>query len=153
MNSRGLPARLLYAAITAPVVGVAVVYVTVWLLPWLQRLYGVPSPPPETEALFRAGLEVAIFVTVPAFLCALTMPWKRRRHRRGRRWRLAVSGLIVVASSLAFAGLGHSLIYDLLFAAWLSYTLALTFVRYGLVDQQRVGGRVPADEDDAAADE
>jgi len=54
---------------------------------------------------------------------------------------LAISAVIVVLASLAFAGAGHSVAYDLLFAAWLSYTFALTYVRYGVRDQWSGGPR------------
>lgn len=142
MKATGLAARVLYAVIALPAAAAVGFYATVWLLPRLAPILGVGSPAARTEDLFQLGLSVGAIVAVPAFLCALTLPWRRRRHRRGRRWRLAISAVIVVAASLVFAGAGHSLGYDLLFAAWLSYTLALTFVRYGLVD--RKSRRVPA---------
>jgi hypothetical protein len=137
MKATGLAARILYALAALPAAGAAGFYATVWLLPRAAPILGISSPPPETEDLFRLGLSVGAIAAVPAFLCALTLPWRRRRQRRGRAWRLAVSAVIVVAASLAFAGLGHSVAYDLLFAVWLGYTLALTFVRYGLVDRKR----------------
>ena len=142
MRATGLAARVLYAVVALPVGFAVGFYATVWLLPVAAPILGIASPAAETEDLFRLGLSVGGIVAVPAFLCALTLPWRRRRHRRGRVWRLAISAVIVVAASLVFAGLGHSLRYDLLFAVWLGYTLALTFVRYGLVDQKSIGPRL-----------
>jgi len=136
MKTTGLPARILYAALALPAGFAAGFYATVWLLPRAAQILGFSSPAAQTEDLFRLGLSIGAIAAVPAFLCALTLPWRRRRHRRGRKWRLAVSALIVVAASLAFAGMGHKVTYDLLFAAWLAYTLALTFVRYGVVDRR-----------------
>ena len=141
MKATGLAARILYGLAALPAGSAAGFYATVWLLPKAAPILGIASPQPETEDLFHLGLEVGAIIAVPAFLCALTLPWRRRRHRRGRAWRLAVSTAIVVAASLAFAGMGHSMGYDLLFAAWLGCTLALTFVRYGLVGPKGSGPR------------
>jgi hypothetical protein len=137
MRATGLAARITYAILAIPAALVVGFCVTAWFLPKVAPILGIASPPPQSEDLFRLALSVGAVLAVPAFLCALTRPWKRRRQRRGRNWRLAVSAVIVVAASLAFAGLGHSLRYDLLFAVWLAYTLALTFVRYGIVDRTR----------------
>lgn len=146
MKATGLAARVLYAMVALPVVFALGFYATVWLLPKMAPIFGLESPGRETEDLFRLGLDVGGIVAVPAFLCGLTLPWRRRRHRRGRRWRLAISAVIVVGASLVFADAGHSLGYDLLFAAWLSYTLTLTFVRYGLVDQRSKPAAAAPDE-------
>lgn len=137
MKVTGLAARILYAAIAMPAAFAVGFYATVWVLPVAGPWFGLPSPPAQSEDLFRLGLSIGAIFAVPAFLCALTLPWRRRRQRRGRGWRLALSGAIVVAASLVFAGEGHKLFDDLLFAVWLGYTLALTFVRYGLVDHKR----------------
>jgi phosphoglycerol transferase MdoB-like AlkP superfamily enzyme len=137
MRASGLAARITYAILAIPAALAAGFCATAWLLPKAAPILGIASPPPQSEDLFRLALSVGAILVVPAFLCALTLPWKRRRQRRGRNWRLAVSAVIVIAASLAFSGLGHSLRYDLLFALWLGYTLALTFVRYGLVDRNR----------------
>src|SRR6185312_14029339 len=137
MKATGLPARITYAILAVPAALVVGFSATAWLLPKLAPLFGVVSPPQQSEDLFRLALSVGSIVAVPAFFCALTLPWQRRRQRRGRNWRMAVSAAVVVAASLAFSGLGHSIRYDLVFAVWLGYTLALTFVRYGLVDQKR----------------
>ena len=48
-----------------------------------------------------------------------------------------LSGAFVVLASSAFADLGHPLLVDLAFAAWLAYTVTFTFVRYGVLDQAR----------------
>jgi hypothetical protein len=151
MKATGLAARLLYAVVALPVGFALGFYATVWLLPIAAPILSIASPAAETEELFRLGLSVGAVLAVPAFLCALTLPWRRRRYRRGRQWRLGVSGFIVVVASLVFAGMGHSLRYDLLFAAWLGYTLALTFVRYGVADQKehapRFAQRYDGDDD------
>lgn len=138
MRATGLAARILYAAVALPAGFAAGFSATVWLLPTAVPVLGIASPAAHSEEIFRLGLSVGAVVTVPAFLCALTLPWRRRRHRRGRAWRTAISAIVVVAASLVFADLGHRLRYDLLFAAWLSYTLALTYVRYGVLDRKRV---------------
>lgn len=138
MKATGLAARILYAAIALPAGFAAGFCATVWLLPAVAPALEIASPPAHTEELFRLGLSVGAVVAVPAFLCALTLPWRRRRHRGGRKWRWAASAVIVVAASLVFADLGHRLRYDLLFAAWLSYMLTMTFVRYGLLDRKHV---------------
>jgi hypothetical protein len=43
----------------------------------------------------------------------------------------------VVGASLLFADQGFRIVYDLIFAAWLSYLLAFTFIRYGVTDEAR----------------
>jgi len=134
MRGAGLPARVVYAAIALPAGGVAGFYACVRLLPKLASMLGLSAPEADTEALFRLALSVGAGAALTAFLCALTLPWKRRRQRQGRGIRISVTCVLVVAASLAFAGLGHRLIYDLLFAAWLAYLFALTYVRYGVVD-------------------
>jgi hypothetical protein len=137
MKATGLTARIIYAILAVPAALTVGFCATAWLLPKVAPILGIASPPPQSEDLFRLALSVGAILVVPAFFCALTLPWRRRRQRSGRNWRLAVSAIIVVAASLAFAGMGHSLRYDLLFAVWLAYTLALTFVRYGVVDRTR----------------
>jgi hypothetical protein len=137
MKSTGLAARITYAILAVPAALAAGFCATAWLLPRVAPILGIATPPPQSEDLFRLALSVGAILVVPAFFCALTLPWKRRRQRSGRNWRLGLSAVIVVAASLAFSGLGHRLRYDLLFAVWLAYTLALTFVRYGLVDRKR----------------
>ena|SRR6185437_5740341 len=137
MKATGLAARTTYAILAVPAALTVGFCATAWLLPKVAPILGIASPPPQSEDLFRLALSIGAILAVPAFLCALTLPWMRRRQRSGRNWRLGLSGVVVVAASVAFAGLGHSLRYDLLFAVWLAYTLALTFVRYGLVDRKR----------------
>ena len=137
MNAKGLPSRMFYAVIALPAGAAAGFCACVQLLPRLAPSLGLPSPEANSEALFRLALSVGAIVAVPAFLCGLTLPWRRRRHRSGRTRRLVVSGVLVAVASLAFAGLGHRLVYDLAFAAWLAYTLAFTYVRYGIRDHRR----------------
>ena len=134
MRGAGLAARVVYAVIALPVGGAAGFYGCVRLLPKLVPMLGLPSPEADSEALFQLALSVGAGVALTAFLCGLTLPWKRRRQRRGRGVRIFVTCVLVVVASVAFAGLGHRLVYDLLFAAWLAYLFALTYVRYGVVD-------------------
>jgi len=144
MNRTGLAARIVYAVAALPAGIAAGFYATLWLLPDagpILGILGIEAPAAQSEDLFRMALSVGAIVAVPAFLCGLTLPWLRRRHRRGRARRLAISAVIVVMASLVFAGAGHSVAYDLLFAAWLAYTFALTYVRYGVRDQTSSGPR------------
>jgi len=48
-----------------------------------------------------------------------------------------LSGVFVVVAAAVFADLGHTLLVDFAFAAWLAYTVTFTFVRYGVLDQAR----------------
>jgi len=136
MKPTDLSARILYAVVALPAGFAVGFFATAYLLPTIAVHIGIASPPAKSEDLFRLALSAGAVICVPAVLCALTLPWRRRRHRRGRTWRLSVSSAIVIAASLIFAGAGHGLLYDMLFATWLGLTLALTFVRYGLVDQK-----------------
>jgi hypothetical protein len=70
-------------------------------------------------------------------LVTLTLPWIRHRKLGGRGWRIGLSCALVMLASALIAGEGFKLIYDLLFAAWLTYVLAFTFVRYGVLDVAR----------------
>jgi len=136
MKPTDLSARILYAVAALPAGFAVGFYPTAYLLPVIASHLRLVSPPAESEDLFRLALSVGAIVAVPAMLCALTLPWRRRRHRRGRTWRLAVSAVIVVGASLIFAGAEHTFLEDMLFATWLGLMLALTFVRYGLADHK-----------------
>ena len=154
MNATGLAARILYAAAALPAVFAVGFYATVYFLPKAAPLFGITVPAAQTEDLFRFALGVGAMVAAPAFLLALTLPWWRRRHRRGRKWRLAISAMIVLLVSLVFADMGHDLLSDLLLAAWLGCLLAFTFVRYGLLDQgsRRVLAKYQSDDQTASDD-
>jgi hypothetical protein len=135
MSAVGLPARIVYAVVALPVGGAAGFYCVVWLLPKMSWLLQIPAIVPENYATFVTALYVGGAVALTASLFVLTLPGKRRRKRRGRTWRIALSSVLVVVASAAFAGLGHTLLVDFAFAAWLAYTVTFTFVRYGVLDQ------------------
>jgi hypothetical protein len=133
MDKTGLPARIGYAVVAFPVVGAAAFYTSTWLWPKIAGAdLGI-----EGYGIFAGSLGVGAVFGLTAFLLALTLPWTRRRRRGGRTRRVVVACVVVVLASLGFAGLGHQLIYDLLFAAWLAYAMAFTYVRYGVRDRAR----------------
>jgi hypothetical protein len=135
MSTTGLPARIFYAAVALPLAGAGGFYAGVWLLPKLADLLQHPNA--DGYRIFNMAVGAGAVLALTAFLIALTLPWKRRKKRRGRPGRIAVACVLVVVASLGFAGLGHRLIYDLVFAVWLAYTVSFTFVRYGVLDQAR----------------
>jgi hypothetical protein len=147
MNAVGLPARIGYAIVALPAGGAAGFYSTVWLLPKLERYLLGGDPGIDEYRLFLAAVGVGAGLAFTAFLIALTLPWKRRRRRGGRGWRIVASCVVVLLASLAFAGQGHALIYDLAFAGWLAYVTAYTFVRYGVLDRARRSSASDADSD------
>jgi hypothetical protein len=151
MSKVGLPARVLYAIVALPTAAAAGFYSRIWLLPRLEKFFLGSYSATDDAADFASALLVAAVVGFTAFLLALTLPWKRRRRRSGRMARVIFSGVIVLLASVAFAGQGHTLIYDLMFAAWLSYAMAYTYVRYGVRDRSRRGAR--HDEFSAGSDE
>jgi hypothetical protein len=133
MANLSLPARLGYAILAFPVVGTVAFYVSTWIWP---RFSGV-----DIEAhgygIFAGCIGIGAVVGFTAFLFALTLPWKRRRRRTGRGRRTVIACVVVVFVSLVMADVDHSVIYDLLLAAWLAYSLAFTYVRYGVRDPER----------------
>jgi hypothetical protein len=137
MSAVGLPARIGYAVVALPVGGATGFYSVAWLLPKMSWLLQIPAIVPENYATFVTALYAGAAVAFTASLMALTLPWKRRRKRRGRNWRIGLSGAFVVLASSAFADLGHPLLVDLAFAGWLAYTITFTFVRYGVLDQAK----------------
>jgi len=139
MNSFSLPARIVYAVVALAGGGAAGFYSSIWLLPRVATYFQWSSAEGDGFDLFKAALGIGAAVALTAFLVAITLPWKRRRKRRGRLGRIVASGVVVVVASLGFAGQGHAVVYDLLFAAWLAYAMAFTFVRYGVLDQERRG--------------
>jgi len=134
MDAVSLPARIGYAVVALPAgeaVGFAANY---WVYPALAKfLMGWPTNPDDGR--FYVALGIGAGVGFTAFVIALTLPWRRRKRRSGRVRRSVFSGIFVVLASLAFAGLGHELIYDLLFAGWLAYLMAFTYVRHGVLDR------------------
>ena len=134
MDGVSLPARIGYAVVAFPVgeaVGFAAIY---WVYPALAKfLMGWPTSPDESRLYLALGIGAGIGFT--AFVIALTLPWQRRKRRSGRLRRSIFSGIFVLLASLGFAGLGHELMYDLLFAGWLAYLMAFTYVRHGVLDR------------------
>lgn len=137
MTGASLPARIVYTAAAVPLAGAAGFYLAIGLLPELIAKYPQIDPGADGQRIFNQAVGVGAGFAFTAGLVALTLPWIRHRKRRGRGMRTAVSVGLVVGVSVFFAGLGHRLVYDLLFAAWLAYTMAYTFVRYGVLDHKR----------------
>jgi hypothetical protein len=134
MESVGLPARIGYALASLVAVGVAAFYASMWLLP---KVLSNAAEDDDGYAIFRTAVGIALALGFSAALAGLTMPWKRRKRRSGRGRRIAISFVFVVGLSMAFASQQHSLVLDLLFAVWLAYAFAYTYVRYGLLDTAR----------------
>jgi len=138
MNAVGLPARIVYAAIALPLGGAAGFYGGVWLLPRFAGAFLRVSPASlQGYGMFESAVDLGIAFGFMAFLLALTLPKIRHRKHRGRTRRMAIAGGFVVLASLAFAGEGHPVTWDLAFAGWLAYAVAFTYVRYGVVDRPR----------------
>ncbi len=107
------------------------------LLPKLVAKYPRLDTGMSGQGVFNLALSVGAAIAFTAALFALTLPWSRHRKRRGRPWRIAASFVVVLVASVGFADMFPRLILDLLFAAWLAYTMAYTFVRYGVLDEAR----------------
>jgi hypothetical protein len=140
MNAVGLPARIGYAVAALAAVGAAGFYAGIWLLP---KFLSDTADSDDGYGIFSAAVGIALALGFSAGLLGLTLPWKRRRRKSGRGRRLAISAVFVVLVSIGFASQDHQLLFDLLFAAWLAYALAYTYVRYGVLDTARETGRVP----------
>jgi hypothetical protein len=134
MNAVGLPARIVYAAAAFTLAGGAGFYSGIWFLPRLAVLLQHPNAAADGYRIFKMAICIGSVLAFTASLIALTLPWKRRKKRRGRPRRIVLACVLVVIASAGFAGQGHVLIYDLAFAVWLAYTVAFTFVRYGVLD-------------------
>lgn len=135
MSAASLPARIVYTLAALPLGAAAGFYLCMALLPQLVVKYPQLDPGRDGRGIFNIALSVAAVVAITAALFALTLPWSRHRKRRGRGMRIAISLGLVVGASVEFADLGHRPVLDLVFAAWLAYTMAYTFVRYGVLDQ------------------
>ncbi len=107
------------------------------LLPKLVAKYPRLDTGMSGQGVFNLALSVGAAIAFTAALFALTLPWSRHRKRRGRPWRIAASFVVVLVASVGFADMFPRLILDLLFAVWLAYTMAYTFVRYGVLDEAR----------------
>jgi len=138
MKTTGLPARIVFAAVAFPLAGAAGFYLCMELLPGLVGQFPQLDLSSDGRGIFNLALGVSATLAVTLTLLVLTMPWSRHRKRSGRALRIAVSLVLVVVLSVWFADMGHRLEWDLLFAAWLTYTVAFTYVRYGVRDQERI---------------
>ena len=134
MNAIALPARIGYAVGALVVAGTAGFYGSMWLLPKLVSDTGGDD---DGYGIFRAAVGIGLAMGFSGALLGLTLPWKRRRRKSGRGRRIAISFLFVVGLSVGFASQQHLLLLDLLFAVWIAYTLAYTYVRYGVRDKSK----------------
>jgi hypothetical protein len=137
MNVVGLPVRVAYASAVLVLSGVATFYGCMHWLPELTATYPALDPGGEGYGIFKSAICMAAGIALTLSLPVLTLPGVRRRKRRGRSTRIAFTAVVVVVASVLTADQGFRLRYDLLFAAWLAYLMAFTFVRYGVVDEVR----------------
>jgi hypothetical protein len=137
MNAKSLPARVAYSVVALLLGGAAGFYSIMLLLPELVARYPKLDTGMNGREMFDLALSVGAGIAFTAALFALTLPWIRHRKRRGRPWRIAASFVVVLVASVGFADMVPRLVLDLVFAAWLAYTMAYTFVRYGVVDDAR----------------
>jgi hypothetical protein len=135
MKAASLPTRIAYAAAAFVLSGAVMFFYCMRVLPQLTGIFPELDPEMDGYRIFKIAICAAGAMGFSLCLYELTQPGTRPRKRRGRRLRLAVAGVVVVMASLAFNGLGLGWIWDLLFAAWLTYTVAYTFVRYGVMDE------------------
>ncbi|MGA1981222.1 MAG: hypothetical protein ABSG84_02030 [Acidobacteriaceae bacterium] len=132
-----LPARILYTVVAVPLGGAAGFYSIMLLLPRLVARYPNLNTGLSGQEMYNLAVGVGAGLAFTVALFALTLPWIRHRKRSGRGWRVGLSCVLVVVTSAGFAAEVRRLIPDLVFAAWLTYTLAYTFVRYGVVDDAK----------------
>jgi hypothetical protein len=137
MKAIGLPVRVAYASAVLVLSGVATFYCCMHWLPEYTTAYPALDPDGEGYGVFKVAICIAVSVALTVSLPVLTLPGVRRRKRRGRGTRIAFTAVVVVIASVLFADQGLRLRCDLLFAAWLAYLMAFTFVRYGIRDDAR----------------
>ncbi len=137
MNAVSLPARIVYASAALPLGGAAGFYSCMRFLPEFATDHPQLDRGMEGLGIFKIALIVGATIAFTACLFALTLPWSRRRKRRGRAGRIGLSGVVVMLASIFFADQGFGLVYDFAFVIWLTYTVTFTFVRYGLLDQPK----------------
>lgn len=137
MKMASLPARIAYAFMALPAGAAAGFYSIMLLLPHLVGKFPKLDTGMSGQGIFNLAVSVGAAIGFTAAISSLTLPWIRHRKRRGRPWRIAASFVVVLVASVVFADLVPRLILDLLFAAWLAYTMAYTFVRYGVIDDPR----------------
>ena len=137
MNAASLSTRIAYAGVAMPLGWAVGFYSCMRFLPGFTASHTQLDPGMDGSGIFKIAVVVGAAVAFTASLFALTLPWSRRRKRRGRAGRIGLSGVAVMLGSILFADQGFGLIYDLAFVAWLTYTITFTFVRYGLLDQAK----------------
>ena len=137
MKAANLPVRVAYAAGALVLSGAVVFYGSMQVLPHLTRIFPGLDPDMDGYRIFKIAICSAVVIAFSLCLYELTLPGTRPRKRRGRRLRLTVTSVCVVLSTLSFNGLGLGWICDILFAVWLTYTVAYTFVRYGVLDDAK----------------
>jgi hypothetical protein len=137
MRVSSLPARIVYTAVALPLGAGAGFYSSMRWLPEFTASHPQIDPNMDGSGIFNIAVCVGAGFAFAVSLFTLTLPWIRHRKLSGRPWRIGLSCGLVVLASLLFAEEGFKLVYDLLFAAWLTFILAFTFVRYGVVDQTR----------------
>ncbi|MDP9038989.1 MAG: hypothetical protein M3O02_06915 [Acidobacteriota bacterium] len=137
MGATGLPARLAYAALAAPLASAAGFYAGAALFGRiLPLLNGVQQPEPGW-AEFVFSLLLGLAAGFSAFLYALTLPRLRLRRRRGRTARIALSALVVLVIAVAAEAEGVPTPVTLALTLWFSLILTFTFIRYGVLDRAR----------------
>jgi hypothetical protein len=141
MNAVSLPVRIAYAAMAVPLGWVAGFYSCMRLLPHFDTSHPQLDPSMDGSGMFRIAICAGAGLAFTAALFALTLPWIRHKKVAGRTGRTALSCGLVLLGSLLFADLGFRIVYDLLFAGLLTYLLAFTVIRYGIVDGGRRGSR------------
>jgi hypothetical protein len=137
MTAASLPARIAYTVVALPLGGAAGFYACMLALPEFTASHPHIDPHGDGSGIFKIAICVGAAVAFSAGLFALTLPWIRHRKRPGRAWRIGLSCALVVLASVAIADEGFGLVVDLVIAGWLTYTMAFTFVRYGVIDQAR----------------
>jgi len=137
MKAAGLLARIAYTAVALPLGGAAGFYTCMQVLPEFTVSHPHIDPHMDGSGIFRIAICVGAAVAFSAGLFALTLPWIRHRKRPGRALRIGLSCALVVLASVGIADEGFGLIFDVVIAAWLTYTMAFTFVRYGVIDRAR----------------
>ena len=141
MNAHGLPARIGYAAVALPAGALAGFYASMFLLPRLASRLPQLDPEMDGSGIFRLAVCVGAVAAFVFTLFALTLPWIRHRKRSGRSLRIVASCVFVVLASLGFTmetySMPYAVISGIVFAVLLTYTVAFTFVRYGIIDSDR----------------
>jgi quinol-cytochrome oxidoreductase complex cytochrome b subunit len=137
MTAIGLPARIAYAVAALLLVSAVGFYAALPIFTWLSPHLQDSHPIMEGYDVFTMALGTGLLLAFTASCIALTLPWKRRRKRRGRPVRFVISGVFLIFVCLCLGDEEYSYLFDLVIAVWLSVTLVFTFVRYGVLDQAK----------------